>query len=234
MGLDFPGSAATTNTIRFEFNNPLAIYPATYIWRVKPRQQNGYYTAFFWGNNGSFYWDRGSPNTYYGAHPYPASPPDGATHRWEIATGGGDYVSPEPVVYDVWYTQALRVWADGNGKHHEFYWNLPDTSKVVRSTESVNWGETMPPSPALIWGDAPWNPSNEIMNGVLRGIQIYSNSLSVTDILTEIGTPLGTDAGKTNVWYLNLNPTPVDISDQSGKGNNPVWSGNERPALWSE
>ena len=58
-GLDFPGSAATSGTVRFRFTNPLAIYPATYMWRVKPRQQNGYYTTFFWGNDGEFAWGGG-------------------------------------------------------------------------------------------------------------------------------------------------------------------------------
>ena len=231
--MDFPGNAARTGTIRFQFAKPLAIYPATYIWRVRPRQQNGYYTTFFWGNNGTFYWDRGSPNTYYGAHPYPSSPPHGSTHKWEIATGGGDYLSTEDVVYDMWYTQALRVWADGSGKHHEFYWSLPDTSKMIYATESVSWGDTNPPSPVLVWGDAPWNESNEILNGVLRGIQVYSGVLSVSDILAEIANPLSTIAGTSNIWYLNLNPTPGDISDKSGKGNTPSWVGRGRPALWS-
>ena len=61
-GLDFPGSAAVPNstTMRFKFTNPqnngLPIYGPggnglTYIWRAYPRQQSGYYTAFFWGND---------------------------------------------------------------------------------------------------------------------------------------------------------------------------------------
>ncbi|MCC6988444.1 MAG: hypothetical protein IT181_05565, partial [Acidobacteria bacterium] len=66
-GLDFPGSAAVAaspgpypRTMRFKFENPhlngLPIYGpngqgVTYIWRAFPRQQAGYYTAFFWGND---------------------------------------------------------------------------------------------------------------------------------------------------------------------------------------
>ena len=59
-GLDFPGSAAVSTTMRFKFVNPhtngLPIYGpggngVTYIWRAYPRQQAGYYTAFFWGND---------------------------------------------------------------------------------------------------------------------------------------------------------------------------------------
>ncbi len=232
-GLDFKGSGSTGGTVRFEFTNPLAMYPATYVWRVMPRQQAGYYTTFFWGNNGTFLWNQGSPDSYYGAHPYPTNPPNGSTHKWEIAVGGGDVVSNEDVVYNVWYTQALRVWSDGSGKQHEFYWNLPDTSKVVRWTERSSYGEARPPSPALVFGDAPWNPSNEIMNGILRGVQIYTQSLSLSDIQAEIASPRSTSAGAGSIWYLNLNPTPSDISDKSGKGNNPSWVGSERPSLWN-
>lgn len=233
-GLDFQGSASTTGTVRFRFTNPLlAIYPATYIWKLKPRQQNGYYTTFFWGNDGPFYWGPSSPDTYYGAHPYPSPPPNGSAHKWEISVYGGDYQSSQDVVYNVWYTQALRVWSDGSGKHHEFYWDLPDTSKVIRVDVPSAYGSINPPSPALTFGDAPWNDSDEIMNGVIRGIQIYSNVLTLNEVLAESSNPLSTGTGASSVWYLNLNPTPSDISDTSGAGHHPAWVGPERPLLWT-
>jgi len=238
FGLDFQGNASTAGTVRFEFTNPLAIYPATYIWKVRPRQQNGYYTTFFWGNNGAFWWDAGSPNTYYGAHPYPDQQPNGSTHKWEVAVDAGDEVddangNDTTVVYDRWHTQALRVWSDSAGKHHEFYWDLPDTTRVIRALIPSRYGNTNPPAPVLVWGDAPWNPSNEILNGVLRGIQVYSVALSVTDVLAESTTPLSTASGASTIWYLNLNPTPGDIADKSGSGHHPSWVGAERPLLWS-
>ncbi len=241
VGLDFPGSAATTGTIRFKFENPLAIFPATYIWKAFPRQQSGYYTTFFWGNDdgagniNTFLWKPGGgADSYYGTHPYPQNPPDGNTHFWEVSVEQRDYVNGV-VVYDRWYTQALRVWADADGKkHHEFYWDLPNTdaSHVVSRTSPATWGNDLPPSPTLTWGDAPWAPSNEIWNGVLRGIQIYSKDLSIDEIQAEANQPLSTTAGAANIWYMNINITPGDISDKSGAGNNPVWVGNERPALW--
>jgi hypothetical protein len=239
-GLDFKGSASTTGTVRFKFTNPLAIYPATYIWRVYPRQQSSYYTTFFWGNDDgsgtldAFQWDNGNSNTFYGAHPYPNFP-DPNTHHWEIATDhGGDFVSSQLVVYDRWYTQALVAWSDGDGKKHTvFYWDLPDTSKTVEHMTDPSYGNTNPPFPALTWGDAPWNPSNEIMNGVIRGIQIYAVDLSIGNVLSEVATPLSTSSGASNIWYLNLNPTPTDISDKSGTGHNPAWVGSGRALLWN-
>jgi hypothetical protein len=70
-GLDFLGSAAVKTTMRFKFTNPhndgLPIYGAggrgvTYIWRAYPRQQDSYYTAFFWGNDDG----QNNLNTFYG------------------------------------------------------------------------------------------------------------------------------------------------------------------------
>ena len=98
----------------------------------------------------------------------------------------------------------------------------------------TNYGNTNPPSPALTWGDAPWAPGNEVWNGILRGIQVYSMNLSLVEIQSEITTPQSTAAGVTNIWYLNLNPTPTDISDKSGKGHHPSWIGNLRPTLFTE
>lgn len=248
-GLDFPGSAAVAGTMRFRFAHPeragLALYGpggagVTYVWRAYPRQQAGYYTAFFWGNDdgqnnlNTFLWANGGADSYYGAHPYPNDPPNGNTHRWEIALEQSDFVNGA-VVYQRWYTQALRVWADASGKHHEFYWDLPqtDASHRVVHDSPASWGNVNPPAPALTWGDAPWNPGNEVWNGVLRGIQIYASKLSLADLEAELAAPLSTAAGAQSIWYLNLNPTPADIGDKSGKGHHPAWVGSERPALYT-
>jgi hypothetical protein len=244
-GLDFPGSAGVSTTMRFKFARPdlngLPIYGpsnagVTYIWRAYPRRQRGYYTAFFWGNDDfPFTWHNGDADTYYGAHPYPwPDEPIGSTHKWEIAVDAGDVLG-SAVVYDRWYTQAFRVWADATGKHHEFYWDLPNTdpSHVVVWNSPPSKNNVNPPSPALTWGDAPWAPGGEVWCGILRGFQIYAAKLSLSDLQSEVGSPLSTAAGASSVWYLNLNPTPGDISDKSGRGHHPVWVGNERPRLYS-
>lgn len=233
-GLDFPGNAGSAGTVRFRFTLPLDMYPATYIWKVMPRQQAGYYTTFFWGNDGTFYWNSGSPDSYYGAHPYPQPPPSGTSHKWSVPTAfGGDFLSAEDVVYDRWYTQALVTWSDAAGKHADFYWDLPDTSKVISTLAPASFGNIVPPNAALTFGDAPWNPSEEIMNGIIRGIQIYSEQMSVSDIMSEITSPRSTAVGQANMWYMNINPTPSDISDKSGAGNDPEWVGSERPGLYT-
>jgi hypothetical protein len=248
-GLDFPGNDAVTTTMRFKFVNPhtngLPIYGpngtgVTYIWRAYARQQAGYWTAFFWGNDdgagnlSTFLWAGGGADSYYGAHPYPQNPPNGNTHDWEISVEQRDYTNGA-VQYNRWHTQALVVWADANGKHHEFYWDLPNTDashRVVRVSPTT-WGNQTPPDPALTWGDAPWSPGNEVWNGMLRGFQIYNTRLSLADVQSEVNAPLTTSAGAASIWYLNVNPTPSDISDKSGKGHHPVWVGSARPALYT-
>ena len=236
-GLDFPSNGSTSDDIRFRFSgaNLLPMYPATYIWRVNPRQQAGYYTTFFWGPDGPF-----TGASYYGAHPYPDGEPkpSSTAHKWEISIDGTDVVTDAngnstQLGYDTWKIQALRVLDDGVNKRHEFYWDLPDTKKVIVSLLDRSYGNKPPDNPALSFGDAPWSIGNERLSGILRGLQIYSSALSIADILVEVDTPLGSLAGNGNVWYLNLNPTPDDIADKSGKGHDPSWASGARPKLWN-
>jgi len=221
-GLDFPGNKGTQNTIRFEFRKPMPAYPATYIWRAYPRQQRSYYTVLFWGNDGQFF----PKSTYYGFHPYPDWNED-YQHFWEIAAPPGkDYLSRNHVIYDRWYIQVSICDVNDSGVYLTYYWDWPNTKSVLRlQVEKAN----DPPSPVLVIGDAPWNPGKEVWDGVLRGFQFYDVALSEREISSEIAAP-----GSTHVpWYLNINPTPFDIKDHSGRGNHPAWVGGERPFLWS-
>jgi len=224
-GLDFPGNAGVTTTMRFEFTLPFAAYPATYIWRVYPRQQTGYYTAFFHANNSPTF---NSDIEYYGFHPYPDPPPPAlGTDKWEISVDGGRDEVRTPVVFDQWYVQVAVVYKSGSNAYHFYYWNWPNTT-----TDTVTWvGRLWPaaPNPAIMVGDNPWNPGQEVWDGVMRGFQFYDVALTPSEIAQEIAAP----GSVRRPWYLNLNPTPADISDKSGSGHNPAWVGTERPTLWT-
>ena len=252
-GLEWDGQG--TQRRMLYWSNPFPIYDATYVFKVYPRKKpegsvypNGYYTTFFWGNNGNFRWSDydylWGVNTYYGAHPYPWYPPNGPG-QWEISVYAEDYVTGTEVVWDRWYTQAFRAWRESSSvTHHEFYYDLPDTSKVIRTTvNDPRWAAINPPSPAIVVGQAPnhngvsWGgyPGWEEFNGIIRGIQIYSGLLSVNDILSEINSPQSTDAGRNFMWYLNVNPRPTDVTDKKAGGTprNPAWDGS--PAReWSQ
>jgi hypothetical protein len=200
----------------------------------------------WWSNNGSFLWDQGSSNTYYGGHPYPRGGGGSTTtHDWEVATDrGGDYIYTlagygvsKTVVKGAWYTQALVV--DGSARTVRFYITLPSTANgdIIEVTGLSSYGNINPPHPALTFGDSPWFQEyygNERLSGILRHIKIFNRKLSQADILAEAASEnLATTAGTANIWYMNINPTPDDISDHSGKGHNFAWANSNKAALWT-
>ena len=159
---------------------------------------------------------------------------------------GADWIttlagSAKQVVKDRWYAQALRIVVNSNGtKTAWFYIDLPSTAPgdVIRVTSPAYFGNSNPPSPALAFGDSPWfaNYQHERLSGVLRGIKIFNKGLGEGDVLAESASDtLATSDGIANIWYLNSNPTPADITDKSGRGHHPVWAQPaNRAALWTE
>jgi hypothetical protein len=259
-GLDFPsnqgtGQPASGPGTYLRFVNPqldgLPIWGpsgqgVTLVWRYFPRQQTGYYTTFFWANDGNFLWRGGSPDTYYGAHPYPTTSSNtGTSHHWEISVGGGDVVTtrsggPKLVVKGRWYTQALRVIRNPNGtKTLIFYLDLPSTAPgdVIESTESASYGEVVPPMPALVFGNAPWRSAfqDERLSGVLRHVKIFNVALSEADTLAEAAaSTLVTSQGQARIWYGKINPTPTDLTCDFGTGRAPQWADSGRAGLFTQ
>lgn len=212
----------------------------TYMWRIKTRQQTGYYVTFWWSNDGSFLWDSGSSNTYVGAHPYPQSGTNsGTTHWWEIAGmgSGADWTdtlagTKKTVVHDTWYTQALRITVNGDGsKTARFYTSLPSVANadVLSGSAAAGWGESNPPSPALTFGDSPWYASfqHERMSADLAWMKIFAADLGETDMLTEAtdGSAIKTSAGASAVWYHKRGfKTVDDLTCDAGTGRAFSWA----------
>jgi hypothetical protein len=246
-GLEWPGTGSVRRMLYW--SNPFPIYDATYIFKVYPRSKTSgtyrYHTTFFWGNNGDYTWQgdpgatscaNGNANTYYGAHPYPRPAPSGP-QQWEISVASQDVTTGVEVSWGRWHQQAFRARRVSSSQTvHEFYYDLPDTSKVISYTvNSSTWATTNPPNPAIVMGQAPnyngtsWGcyPGWEELNGIVRGIQLYTSYLSLADIQSEIATPKSSAAGAASIWYLNLDPRPTDVTDKKGVGtpHNPQWDG---------
>jgi hypothetical protein len=221
-----------------------------------------YYTTFFWGNNGSFTWGGAYDNSYYGAHPYPipASTGDG---KWEISIRANDYTTRDDgsapyVVPNAWYNQAYVAQNQGSGNfYNRFYIALPSVTTLNRITVTFNdpSAPATPPHPAIVVGQAPdqcgpppttcgasWGGYSrwEEQNAVIRGMQFYNTALTEAQVLAL--SACETDAevlaqcttlGIAAPWYLNMNPTPTDVQDKSGRGHHPSWDGTGRPTLWS-
>jgi hypothetical protein len=141
------------------------------------------------------------------------------------------------VQWDRWYTQAFRAWRESPSlTRQEFYYDLPDTSKVITKTiADPDWAKKNPPRPAIVMGQAPdlngvsWGgyPGWEEFNGTIRGIQFYSGLLSLDEIQSEITAPKSTANGQKLIWYLNVDPRPSDVTDKKGisPAHNASWSG---------
>ena len=246
-GLLFPTNASSVNPgLMWTGAGKLPMVPATYIHRVTHSNQAGYYTTFFNGRgDGTF----AGSNDYYGCHPYPDSgDASGTTHKFEVSARGADYVTdlnanPTAVSYDVEYIQAVCVYNSGGKTIVDFYWDLPDTTKLIRYDAGAGniLAEDGAHTPTLIYGIAPWSYAEQL-NGILRGIQQYDYDMSAagtttTDLLLEAAnhtsdTPV-TSGGVANVWYMNQNPTPTDVTDKSGAGHDPTWLNTDRPTLWT-
>jgi hypothetical protein len=236
-GLDFPGnvnfpspspSAILTWNLSRSGTAPFPAYPATYIWRVYPRPNKNAYGSFwtflFHASYQTDSFNQSATNEYYGMHPYPD--PSTGVNKWEISNYGSDEYR-DPVTFNQWYTQVVVVSESGGRDYHTYYWNWPNTTTDV----VANDGALMPVAsdPAIIVGDAPWNPGKEIPNAILRGFQYYDVALTPAQIAQEIASP----GSVRTPWYLNLNPTPSDVTDKSGYGHNPAWVGLGRPGLWT-
>lgn len=255
-GLRFPGNqdAPAATAVAFKFADPhlngLPIWGpssagVTYMWEVEYRYpcHIGYCTTFFWANDGSFLWDAGNPNTYYGPHPWPPAGGTSPVHNWEISVEGGDQTLNGdgvaiPVVHGKRWRQALRV--NGSTKEIKFYVDLPSTAAkdVISYTPAAGYGNTNPPSPALYFADAPWSPGSERLCGTLGPFKIAATLLSESIVVTELGdmSRLVTDEMKTANWLSkNSFKTVDDLADDYGSGRQFSWVGANKATrvLWS-
>lgn len=252
-GLDFPGNAGVTTTMRFGFVNPqndgLAMNGTvgdglTYIWRALYRAQNaspGYVTTFFYSDDNNWF-EGGGDGRGYGMTGFPVDAnfdtDFGATldrHIHSLADGtdfpaNQSNASDYEITYGQWYTQVARiVHTSSTVVTYDYYPDYEsDPTLLLTKTYTAGARNGAPNDPVLMWGDAPHAQGQEVMSGVLRGFQIYDTLLSLADIDSELSTP----GSVQTPWYLKLNPTPTDIADDSGNAHNPAWVGSERPTLW--
>ncbi|HKP96481.1 MAG TPA: hypothetical protein VJ385_12055 [Fibrobacteria bacterium] len=179
---------------------------------------------------------------------YPSDYKSGNIQYMEIAgliAAGRDFLaSPGPGsayrfvpghVYKQARTCRVIVGGPNNGKlEHLFYVDLPDTTKVIRQVAPSGW--PTPNAPVFRFGASPWtgngSSNSETPNGILRAFKMFP-ALSTADMLAESASDqVNTPATANPPWYINVNPTPTDVSDKSGAGHHPVWANSNRPSLY--
>ena len=244
-GLQWFGDANVTHIrAMLRFRDAFPAFPATIIMDMLPHKKtnhHAYFTGFFWERVSN---DQGvglfnGNQVYYGAHPYPVPAPSGAG-RWEVAADGDDATWKQEVQWDRWHTIAITAKANGagavgNSADVTLYFDLPDTTKAVNNHHYIRssfatghlvigQSPSDPDAPTQSWGGYDgW----EDFNGAIRRVQIYTAALTTDEILKEIAQPMSTPTGRASIWYLNLNPTPSDVTDKKGIGvpHDPIWIG---------
>jgi hypothetical protein len=233
----FPSNYAISPRMELRGANLLPFTDATYIWEVRPDQQTGYYTTFFWGNNSGSAWPVNNEQ-YYGFHPYPDNGVNGVNHNWEASINFNDYITDDnanntSVVKGVRYLQAAKVIKSGGTITAKFWWNLPDTTKVITVSFSDNYNVNT--APALIIGGAPWDDGLENLGGAFRRCKFFNTGLTEADIFSEAAnmTQLVTAAGLSNIWFGKTNWSSInDLSCNYSTGRALVWNDTGNKATW--
>lgn len=169
-----------------------------------------------------------------GAHDYLRSPAGGAQTGYLLADG-------------VWLVHARSCGPVSTNSRHRVYADvLGDITKVIEQSLTTT---SIPALTAAFYvGASHWRKdangvgtNDETPNGIQRGYVGFNVELSATHIAA-IGA-LETDAqvlaycaanGLTsNLWFLNMNPRPTDITDKSGNNRHMTWANVQRPTLWT-
>jgi hypothetical protein len=252
--LEFPDNTAGSNNIALVWSggNLLPRTTHTVIWNAYYIQQTGYYASWWHTqNSGSF-----NGLMEYGTHPYPSAggavdgsgqctdgtASSGTVHYYEIAgLGAHDYLTSDSaanggaflVTKGVWVTQARTAEISGSDTIHTFWPNVSNPTQFIRKSYATSniTGVT-----AFYLGSSDWAATAETPSGRYRNICLFNSALTIGDIASEAagtGTSAVTSAGQAAVWYINRNPTALDINDKSAAGHTPSWRNANRPTTYT-
>ena len=184
---------------------------------------------------------------------------DAPTGVWGAGGPPSETNNGAEVSWNRWYTQVFRAFRiDATTLRNQviFDWDLFNSSSGAsgwfqHTVISASWGTVGndPTTPSIVIGEAPPNDANtaswgdyqgrEQFKGIIRGIQIYNSRIgtnayeptvaNLADVASEIAVP-GSIA---TPWYLRMNPTPSDVTDQSGSGHHPWFPSGSKPTLWT-
>ena len=181
----------------------------------------------------------------------------GTVHYHEIAgLSGHDYLASPGgagvlVVDGRWYSQARSAGPDILNTRHRYYIDQGvNSSQVIEQSILTAMIPAAGATPAFYFGCSDWRSglggggagtNDETPAGIHRGYQLYNAELTAAQILalsafnydSEVLSYCGANGLTSSLWYLNMNPTPTDITDKSGNGRNPTWANSNRPTLYT-
>lgn len=180
---------------------------------------------------------------------------NGTVQYYEIAGRGdaGDYISSSNTFTQASYLKSAAVWVTqgftdqiitvstaNDTIERRYYVELADTSKVIIQRQANPLTRT-PAAPIFALGASEWTATGdtnvEASSGTFRNLKIFNNAtLSAADMASEganVANNAVTSAGIAALYYANVNPTPSDIADKSGNGNNPAWANASHGTLYT-
>ena len=171
----------------------------------------------------------------------------GLVARDQIAVPGSAVLATKDGV--TWKRHAMQttlINSDTQVRHR--YWPdvLGDSANYFERI--VNVGDIPTPgAPAFYWGTSDWrsgsggaNTNDETPNGKLRAFCIVDSG-ALTNAQIAAISALNSDSAVVSYlsgqglspWYVNMNPTPTDVTDKSGNGRDPSWANALRPTLYT-
>ena len=180
----------------------------------------------------------------------------GTVHYEEIAgLGSKDYIASPggtniPKVVDVWRTSArtvklITVSTTDDTVEHIYYPDISQPTVYIRQLLAVASLDNPTGGAGMFSiGSSPWRDNSGGGDGItdespgcsMRGIKLFNAGMTIGDIALEDASGLNTAvtaAGIASTWYMNMNPTPSDVSDKSGAGHSPSWANANRPTLYT-
>lgn len=176
----------------------------------------------------------------------------GTVHYHEIAAlGTADYITspsaanggPFIVTKGVWVTSARTCeLISGTTLRHTYWPDISNPTSFIRQDKTLASLDT-PTAERVVFGGAPWRAdqptsgkNDEAASGTFRLFKKFAAALVIADIQTEAANEADTAvtaAGIASLHYSNINPTPTDVTDKSGNGNDPAWANANRPTLYT-
>lgn len=163
-------------------------YPFSATWALKLLNEvtiDDYMCCYSYGKDTAF-----DGTLYHTAAIIPSSAHGGSPPgKWSMGANGIDGGGGDAVEAGRWYYQGVRCYRTATDTIHEFYFDLPDTSKVsTNSTGNTTYFTGPGTSHMIRIGDVPW-AELENLDGAMAGIKIWEADVKPCELAYEARSP---------------------------------------------
>lgn len=207
---------------------PQTPHAVTVMWSAyTDAHTNDFGTHWFWSRqNGTF-----EAQNYFGC----ANRNNTGTWYHSLSCAGTDFISADAIVLGRWYRQALRRRELSTGTVYDYFYDLPDTSKVITTTTGTGDAMTVGTGHQLRFGDVTWAIA-EGLDGRLDQLKIWEEFLDVPTIVAEsrVTWPLE-GKHRSKLWACVPDVRRDFMRDVSGRGNHAkIIADTESPSLLTD